>query len=41
MATLQFKKNNLTVNVWDKRTRCYSYENIYIVHKRIEIPHID
>ena len=28
MATLQFQKKILTVNVRDKRTRCYSYENI-------------
>ena len=30
MATLQFQKTFLTVNVRDKRTRCYSYENTYI-----------
>ena len=30
MATVQFQKKCLTVNVWDKRTRCYSYENTYI-----------
>ena len=30
MATLQFQKMFLTVNVRDKRTRCYSYINTYI-----------
>jgi len=30
MATLQFQNKFLTVNVREKRTRCYSYEIIYI-----------
>ena len=30
MSILQFQKKFLTVNVQEKRTKCYSYENTYI-----------
>ena len=37
MATLQFEKKDLTVNVRDKRTRCHSYENAYIKELKFHI----
>ena len=37
MATLQFHKKFVTVNVRDKRTRCYSYKNTCIKELKFHI----